>query len=65
MDELFSANGNNGHALFIDCENLATESVKVPDYLNIVIVNSYYPRKLVDSEYNQLRVDCEQSAAKM
>lgn len=65
MDQLISAKGENGHALLIDCENLATKSVKVPDDLNIVIVNSNYPRKLVDSEYNQRRIDCEQAAQKM
>jgi len=65
MDQLISAKGENCHALLIDCENLATKSVKVPDDLNIVIVNSNYPRKLVDSEYNQRRIDCEQAAVKM
>lgn len=65
MDQLISAKGENGHALLIDCENLATKSVKVPDDLNIVIVNSNYLRKLVDSEYNQRRIDCEQAAVKM
>ncbi|MBH0032697.1 MULTISPECIES: galactokinase [unclassified Pseudoalteromonas] len=65
MDQLISAKGENGHALLIDCENLATKSVKVPDDLNIVIVNSNYPRKLVDSEYNQRRIDCELAAVKM
>ncbi|GAA77581.1 MULTISPECIES: galactokinase [Pseudoalteromonas] len=65
MDQLISAKGENGHALLIDCENLATTAVKVPDDLNIVIVNSNYPRKLVDSEYNQRRIDCEQAAVKM
>ena len=65
MDQLISAKGENGHALLIDCENLTTKSVKVPDDLNIVIVNSNYPRKLVDSEYNQRRIDCEQAAVKM
>jgi galactokinase len=65
MDQLISAKGESGHALLIDCENLATTSVKVPDDLNIVIVNSNYPRKLVDSEYNQRRIDCEQAAEKI
>ena len=65
MDQLISAKGEDGHALLIDCENLATESFKVPDDLNIVIVNSNYPRKLVDSEYNQRRIDCEHAAKKM
>ena len=62
MDQLISANGELGHALQIDCQSLATESVPIPEDLSIVIVNSNYPRKLVDSEYNQRREDCEQAA---
>jgi galactokinase len=65
MDQLVSSNGKKAHALLIDCQSLATESVRIPDDLSIVIVNSNYPRKLVDSEYNQRRIDCEQAADKM
>ena len=65
MDQLVSAHGEKGHALLIDCQSLATESVNIPDDLSLVIVNSNYPRKLVDSEYNQRRIDCEQAAKKM
>jgi galactokinase len=65
MDQLVSANGKKGQALLIDCQSLATESVAIPEDLSIVIVNSNYPRKLVDSEYNQRRIDCEQAAKNM
>ena len=65
MDQLVSANGKKGYALLIDCQSLATEAVAIPEDLSIVIVNSNYPRKLVDSEYNQRRIDCEQAAIKM
>jgi galactokinase len=65
MDQLVSAKGEKNHALLIDCQSLATDSVAIPDDLSIVIVNSNYPRKLVDSEYNQRRIDCEQAADKM
>ncbi|MFT5812729.1 MAG: galactokinase [Psychroserpens sp.] len=65
MDQLVSANGEKDHALLIDCQSLTTESVSIPDDLSIVIVNSNYPRKLVDSEYNQRRIDCEKAADKM
>lgn len=65
MDQLISAKGEQGHALLIDCDDLSTRAVKVPDDLTIVIVNSNYPRKLVDSEYNQRRIDCEQAALKL
>ena len=65
MDQLVSANGEKDHALLIDCQSLTTKSINIPDDLSIVIVNSNYPRKLVDSEYNQRRIDCEQAATKM
>jgi galactokinase len=65
MDQLVSANGEKDHALLIDCETLVTKSINIPNDLSIVIVNSNYPRKLVDSEYNQRRIDCEQAASKM
>lgn len=65
MDQLISACGQQGQALLIDCQSLITESVAIPEDLSIVIVNSNYPRKLVDSEYNRRRLDCEQAAVKM
>jgi len=65
MDQLISAKGQKNHALLIDCESLETSSVSIPDDLSLVIINSNYPRKLVDSEYNQRRIDCEQAAKKL
>ncbi len=62
MDQLISAKGDKGKALLIDCESLETESIAIPDDLSLVIINSNYPRKLVDSEYNQRRQDCEEAA---
>ncbi|MFT4731932.1 MAG: galactokinase [Gammaproteobacteria bacterium] len=65
MDQMISACGVQGHAMLLDCASLDTVSVSIPEDLAIVIVNSNYPRKLVDSEYNQRRIDCEQAALKM
>lgn len=65
MDQLISAKGEQGHALMIDCRDLQTTAVALPADLKLVIINSNYPRKLVDSEYNQRRIDCEQAAHKM
>ncbi|MBD1390883.1 galactokinase [Neiella sp. HB171785] len=63
MDQLVSAKGEAGHALLIDCESLATKSVKMPAELNVVIINSNKKRGLVDSEYNKRRQQCEQAAS--
>jgi len=65
MDQLISAKAEQGNALLIDCQQLATTAISIPENLSIVIVNSNYPRKLVDSEYNQRRLDCENAASKM
>lgn len=65
MDQLISANGQAHHALLIDCQDLSTQLVAMPENLAVVIINSNYPRKLVDSEYNQRRADCEAAAKKL
>lgn len=65
MDQLISANGQAHHALLIDCQDLSTQLVAMPENLAVVIINSNYPRKLVDSEYNQRRADCEAAAEKL
>ncbi len=65
MDQMISAKGQPGQALMIDCQDLSSTAVPVPADLALVIINSNYPRKLVDSEYNQRRQDCEQAAVKM
>jgi len=65
MDQLISAKGDEDKALLIDCQSLETEAISIPEDLMLVIINSNYPRKLVDSEYNQRRLDCEQAAAKL
>ncbi len=65
MDQLISAKGLKNHALLIDCLSLVTESIPMPDDLILMIINSNYPRKLVDSEYNQRRLDCEQACTKL
>jgi galactokinase len=65
MDQLVSAKGEKNSALLIDCENLETQSISIPERLKLVIINSNFKRKLVESEYNQRRTDCEQAASKM
>ncbi len=65
MDQLVSAKALKNQALKIDCQNLAIESYPIPDELALVVINSNFPRKLVESEYNQRRADCMNAAAKM
>ncbi|MEX1057372.1 MAG: galactokinase [Natronospirillum sp.] len=62
MDQLISARGQQGHAALIDCRSLTTQPVPMPTDAAIVIINSNVKRGLVDSEYNQRRLQCEAAA---
>lgn len=63
MDQLVSAQAQEGSALLIDCRSLETLAVAIPDDLAIMIVHSGIERGLVDGEYNARRVQCETAAA--
>ncbi|MEM0909856.1 MAG: galactokinase [Pseudomonadota bacterium] len=65
MDQLVSACGQRDNALLIDCLDLTTQLATMPGDLVLLIINSNYPRKLVDSEYNDRREDCQAAADAM
>ena len=62
MDQLISAEGEENHALLIDCRSLETKAVSMPEDMAVVIINSNKKRGLVDSEYNTRREQCEEAA---
>ncbi|MCL1051098.1 galactokinase [Shewanella abyssi] len=62
MDQMISALGQQDHALLIDCLDLDSEAVSIPDNLSLIIINSNVKRGLVESEYNLRREQCEQVA---
>ena len=55
MDQLASAAGVAGHALFIDCAVMRIEPVPLPADLGVVVVHSGLPRVLATSEYAERR----------
>ncbi|QLE84153.1 galactokinase [Shewanella sp. Scap07] len=59
MDQMISALGEQDHALLIDCEDLDSEPVPIPESLSLIIINSNVQRGLVESEYNLRREQCE------
>lgn len=63
MDQLISAQGQQGHAVLIDCRSLDSKAVPLPAGLAVMIINSNVKRGLVDSEYNTRRQQCEAAAA--
>ena len=62
MDQLISSCGEKGTALLIDCHSLHIESVKIPEEFEVIIFDSNVKRKLIGSEYNDRRNDCEKAA---
>ena len=63
MDQLISACGVSGHALFIDCRNLDTQQVPLPERLRIIILDTKTRRGLVDSHYNERHSQCKEASA--
>jgi galactokinase len=62
MDQLISALGQKDHAMLLDCRTLDYQFAYIPADWSIVIVNSNVKRGLVDSEYNDRRLQCEAAA---
>ncbi|KXF81554.1 galactokinase [Enterovibrio coralii] len=63
MDQMISAEGQENHALLLDCRSLETQAVSMPEDVAVVIINSNKRRGLVDSEYNTRRKQCEEAAS--
>ena len=65
MDQFASANGREGHALFLDCRDLSFELVPLIEDLRIVICNSGVKRGLTESSYNERRKACEEGVRQL
>ena len=63
MDQTISALGQAGNALFLDCRSLETLQVRMPDNLQIAVMDTGTRHELVDSAYNERRLQCEKAAA--
>ncbi len=63
LDQIASAATRAGHALLIDCRSLALRTIRMPDDVAVMIVQSGVERGLVDGEYNTRRSECERAAA--
>jgi len=61
MDQLISAAGVAGHALFIDTRDLSVEPAPMPEKARIAVLYSDAPRSLAGSAYNQRRAECEEA----
>ena len=62
MDQMASALGQEGQAVLLDCRDLSTQLVTIPEGVALLIVNSNVRRGLVDSAYNDRRRECFEAA---
>jgi galactokinase len=62
MDQMASAMGKAGHAMFLDTRTLQIEYARVPEQLTVVLCDTKKPRALTDSAYNERRSQCEEAA---
>jgi galactokinase len=62
MDQFASANGVAGHALLLDCESLACETLAIPDGACFLLVDSGVKHEHVGGGYASRRADCEAAA---
>ena len=63
MDQLIGAAGVAGHALLIDCRDLSTRPVPLPEHVAVVVLDTGTRRGLAGSAYNERREQCERAAA--
>lgn len=61
MDQFASAEGVEGHALYLDTRSLEWHPVPMPKGLAIVIADSKVRRSLANSAYNERRASCEEA----
>lgn len=62
MDQMIVAAGQAGHALLIDCWDLSTQHVRLPNHVSVVILDSATRHAHTDSGYNKRREQCETAA---
>lgn len=62
MDQMASAMGREGMAMFLDTRSLSIDYAPIPAGLSAVLCDTKKPRALTDSAYNERRSQCEAAA---
>ena len=63
MDQMISANGRAGFALLIDCRDLSTEPIPLPEGTAVLIMDTMTRHSHAESGYNERWQSCERAAA--
>ena len=62
MDQMASAMGRAGQAMFLDTRSLEIQYASMPEGLCVVVCDTGKPRALTDSAYNERRSQCEEAS---
>jgi galactokinase len=65
LDQYTSCVGQEGCALLLDCRDLASRPVRLPDDIRVVICDTRSKRELAGSEYGERRAQCEEGARRL
>ena len=63
MDQFISANGEEGHALLLDCRDLSFRLAPIPPSVALVIANTMVKHSVAGGEYTSRRAEVEEAAA--
>jgi galactokinase len=62
LDQYTAILGQEGRALLLDCRDLTSRPVALPDDMRVVICDTRAQRELTGSEYGERRAQCEEGA---
>ena len=65
MDQYASAYGRQGHAIYLDCRDLTSRAVPLPQGYSVVIAHSGVHHSLASGAYNDRRAACEEAVRKL
>ena len=63
MDQFISANGEEDHALLLDCRDLSFRLAPIPPSVALVIANTMVKHSVAGGEYTSRRAEVEEAAA--
>jgi galactokinase len=63
MDQFISANGEEDHALLLDCRDLSFKLAPIPPHVALVIANTMVSHSVAGGEYTSRRAQVEEAAA--
>jgi galactokinase len=63
MDQFISANGEEDHALLLDCRDLSFRLAPIPSNVALVIANTMVKHSVVGGEYATRRTEVEEAAS--